>query len=275
MTFEEYKRIFAKIINDDMMLYQNQYDAFQLLVDMKENITFDDPAVREYAMKISKYTHEMASYMAFQTGKAQFDSLYWLMLRVEGRYLLDSYCIYIEKDRKPEERFYQPRRKTLSKVVDICQELEDDKLDEAFVHMPARVGKTQIITLAMAWHCCRNMENSNLYCSYKEDAGGSFLDGVKEICTDPIYKHMDIFPETKIVSTDAKANTIDLGRKKKYKSLSGKGLTSGLNGLYDANGWLVADDVLEGIQDVLNPVILERKQQIFDNNLMKRKKRGL
>lgn len=274
MTFEEYKRIFAKIINDDMMLYQNQYDAFQLLVDMKENITFDDPAVREYAMKISKYTHEMASYMAFQTGKAQFDSLYWLMLRVEGRYLLDSYCIYIEKDRKPEERFYQPRRKTLSKVVDICQELEDDKLDEAFVHMPARVGKTQIITLAMAWHCCRNMENSNLYCSYKEDAGGSFLDGVKEIWTDPIYKHMDIFPETKIVSTDAKANTIDLGRKKKYKSLSGKGLTSGLNGLYDANGWLVADDVLEGIQDVLNPVILERKQQIFDNNLMKRKKEG-
>lgn len=76
----------------------------------------------------------------------------------------------------------------------------------------------------------------------------------------------------KIVDTDAKANTVDLERKKKYKSLSGKGLTSGLNGLYDATGWLIADDILEGIQDVLSPDILRRKQTIFDNNLMKRKK---
>lgn len=131
---------------------------------------------------------------------------------------------------------------------------------------------TQIITLGMAWHCSRHPELANLYCSYKEDAGGAFLDGVKEILTDPIYCHKEAFPKCRIVSTDAKANTIDLNRKKKYKSLSGKGLTSGLNGLYDANGWLVADDVLEGIQDVLNPTVLERKQQIFDNNLMKRKK---
>lgn len=54
--------------------------------------------------------------------------------------------------------------------------------------------------------------------------------------------------------------------------MSGKGLTSGLNGLYDATGWLIADDILEGIQDVLSPDVLRRKQTIFDNNLMKRKK---
>ena len=131
---------------------------------------------------------------------------------------------------------------------------------------------TQIITLGMSWHCCRNTEKSNLYCSYKEDAGGAFLDGVKEIWTDPIYRHADVFPKAQIVDTDAKANTIDLERKKKYKSLSGKGLTSGLNGLYDAVGWLVADDILSGIEDVLSPDVLARKQMLFDNNLMKRKK---
>ena len=272
MQFNEYKNIFNSILNDDMTLYQNQDDIWQLLLDMRENVSFDDENVRQYAMKISKYTHEMASYQAGQTGSGDFDDLYWNLLKFEGRYVLDSYCIYIEKNRPEKERFYLPRRRTLIKVANVLQKLEDDELDEAFIHMPARVGKTQIITLGMAWHCCKDMERSNLYCSYKEDAGGAFLDGVKEIWTDPIYCHNDIFPETKIVSTDAKANTIDLGRRKKYKSLSGKGLTSGLNGLYDANGWLVADDVLEGIQDVLNPVVLERKQQIFDNNLMKRKK---
>ena len=272
MDFGQYKQLINHILNGDMMLFQNQYDVFQLLVDMKIELSYDDKKVLDYAMKISKYAHEMAAYSAYVKGDGNCDDLYWNLLRLEGRYILDSYCLFIEKDRKPRERFYEPRRKTLIKVANLLQRIEDDELDEIFIHQPARTGKTQIITMAMSWHCCRDMEKSNLYCSYKEDAGGAFLDGVKEIWTDPIYRHVDIFPETKIVSTDAKANTIDLGRRKKYKTLSGKGLTSGLNGLYDANGWLVADDVLEGIQDVLNPVVLERKQQIFDNNLMKRKK---
>ena len=273
MNFDDYKKIMNKILDDDMTVYQNQYDIYQLLLDMRENLKFNaNKRAQEYGKEISKYAHEMAAYMAYQTGSGNYDDLYWKFLLWESPLLLDSYCIYVERDRPAKERFYEPRRKTLIKVVDILQELEDDKLDEAFIHQPARTGKTQILTMAVAWHCCRNMERSNLYCSYKEDAGGAFIDGVKEIWTDPMYRHKEVFPKTKVVSTDAKANTIDLGRRKKYKSLSGKGLTSGLNGLYDANGWLIADDVLEGIQDVLNPIVLERKQQIFDNNLMKRKK---
>lgn len=423
-TFEWYKAIFNSLLKSDMKNFQNQKDCYDLLLNMKIDLKFYDKQIKNYALKISQYTHKMADYMAGMTGNGQFDELYWNLLLFEAPDLLDSYCLYVEKDRKPQERFYQPRRKTLIKVVNLLQRLEDDELDEGFVHMPARVGKlisddtpvftkngwkkhgelklgdkvvgsdgnfttvicvhpkyhtthtvefsdgtkiechfrhewtvydslgkrwittetknliksqnygffkeryflpivstnldlkvplvqekrsiksirksnpkqgncitvsnsdglylvgktmipthnTQIITLGMSWHCCRNTEKSNLYCSYKEDAGGAFLDGVKEILTDPIYRHADVFPKAQIVDTDAKANTIDLERKKKYKSLSGKGLTSGLNGLYDANGWLVADDILSGIEDVLSPDVLARKQMLFDNNLMKRKK---
>lgn len=133
---------------------------------------------------------------------------------------------------------------------------------------------TQMMTLATTWHACRNTELSNLYATYKESLGGAFLDGVTEILTDPTYLHKDVFPKTEIVATDAKAHKLDLGRKKKYTSLSGKGLESGLNGEYDANGWLIIDDIIEGIQDAMNPEILKRKQIIFDNNLMSRKKEG-
>lgn len=271
-SFEWYKAIFNSLLKSDMKNFQNQKDCYDLLLNMKSDLKFDDRDVKSYALKISQYTHKMADYMAGMTGSGQFDELYWNLLLFEAPDLLDSYCLYVEKDRKPQERFYQPRRKTLIKVVNLLQRLEDDELDEAFIHMPARTGKSQMITMGMSWHCCRNTEKSNLYCSYKEDAGGAFLDGVKEIWTDPIYRHMDVFPKAKIVDTDAKANTIDLERKKKYKSLSGKGLTSGLNGLYDANGWLVADDILAGIEDVLSTDVLQRKQMLFDNNLMKRKK---
>lgn len=209
-----------------------------------------------------------------QINKQNFEVIdtYYEILREEALYLLDSYALYIEKNRPRRERFYEPRRKTLIKVVNKLQALEDDELDELFVHMPARIGKTQIMTIYAAWHCARDTEASNLYCTYKESLGGAFLDGVMEIWTDPTYCHLDVFPDAKIVYTDAKNHKVDLKRRKKYKSLSGKGLESGLNGEYDAKGVLIIDDIIEGIQDVLNPDTLRRKQTVFDNNLMSRAK---
>lgn len=209
-----------------------------------------------------------------QQNKTEFSLIntYYNILKTEAPQILDSYMLYVEKNRKRRDRFYEPRRKTLKLVTDKLQMLEDDELDEFFVHMPARVGKSQELTLATSWKCARNTEASNLYVTYKEGLGGAFLEGVIEIWTDPIYCFSDVFPKAIIVDTDAKNNKVDLQRKKKYKSLSGKGLTAGLNGEYDAYGWLIIDDILEGIQDVLNPDILRRKQIIFDNNVMKRKK---
>ena len=124
----------------------------------------------------------------------------------------------------------------------------------------------------MSWHCAKDAEKSNLYVTYKEGLGGAFLTGVMEIWTDPTYCFSDVFPKVKVADTDSKNHKVDLVRKKKYKTLSGKGLESGLNGEYDAYGWMVLDDILEGIQDVLNPDTLKRKQIIFDNNVMSRKK---
>ena len=209
-----------------------------------------------------------------QQNKTEFSLIntYYNILKTEAPQILDSYMLYVEKNRKRRDHFYEPRRKTLKLVTDKLQMLEDDELDELFVHMPARVGKSQELTLATSWKCARNTEASNLYVTYKEGLGGAFLEGVIEIWTDPIYCFSDVFPKAIIVDTDAKNNKVDLQRKKKYKSLSGKGLTAGLNGEYDAYGWLIIDDILEGIQDVLNPDILRRKQIIFDNNVMKRKK---
>lgn len=194
------------------------------------------------------------------------------VLLMEAPYLVDSYKLYVEKNRRKKDRFYEPRRKTLYQISEAIQALEDDKLDILFLHQPPRTGKSGDLTLDTTWHISRDMEKSNLYVTYKEGLGGAFLTGVHEILTDPTYTHKDVFPKSVIVGTDAKNNKLDLGRVKKYKSLSGKGLESGLNGEYDANGWLIIDDPLEGVQDVMSEEVLRRKQTIFDNNVMSRKK---
>lgn len=268
--FEEYKKDIKKYIERPER-YDNQEITLMALDSLRRDLGFEEKAVRDYAVKISKYVHQMSGYMAADTGDARFDELYWRYLLFEAPWSLDSYCIYIEKNRKPQEAFYMPRRKTLKRVVDKLQALEDDELDELFLHQPARTGKSQIITMGTAWHCARNTEISNLYVTYKEGLGGAFLDGVMELWTDPTYCHSEVF-SSKIARTDAKNHKVDLERKKKYATLSGKGLESGLNGEYDAYGWLILDDILEGIQDVLNPDILRRKQIVFDNNVMSRKK---
>ena len=43
---------------------------------------------------------------------------YYDILKIEARDILDSYMLYVEKNRKRRERFYEPRRKTLKLVTD-------------------------------------------------------------------------------------------------------------------------------------------------------------
>ena len=213
-----------------------------------------------------------------QKNKTNYEYLDWYynVLLYGSPFYVDYFKLYIERDRLRKDRFYEPRRKTLIKISDAVQKLENDELDVLFIHQPPRTGKSGDITMDTSWHCARDTEKSNLYVTYKEGLGGAFLDGVQEIYTDPTYRFKDVFPRVRITETDAKNNKMDLGtdrrRRKKYKSLSGKGLESGLNGEYDASGWLIVDDPLEGVQDVMSKDVLRRKQEIFDNNVLSRAK---
>ena len=110
-SFEWYQSVFKSILDGQMDLYENQNDTYQLLLNMKQELTFNNKDVMDYAIKISKYAHEMAAYMAATTGMAEYDDLYWKFLLLEGQhYQVDSGLLYLEKNRVPSERFYEPRR---------------------------------------------------------------------------------------------------------------------------------------------------------------------
>lgn len=200
---------------------------------------------------------------------------YYGVLRIMAKYDLDSFCLYVERNRPRKDRFYEPRRKVLKQFADAITDLEYDRLDELYLHEPPRTGKSQLVTMATVWHCSRNDELSNLYVTYVNSLGGAFLNGVLEIIRDTTtYAYEDVFPNERVANTDSTAHKMNLGRPKKYATLSGKGMDAALNGEYDASGWLILDDLHEGIQEVLNPDLMARKQAIFDNNVITRKKMG-
>ena len=133
MEFNESKKLINQIIQkDDMSVYQNQFDVYQLLCAMLEDVSVDDRNSINYAMKVSKYTHEMAAYEAQQTGIGKYDDLYWKLLLIEARNRqLDSYFLYTEKNREPDKRFYEPRRKKFLEfgITQAMPALIDDEID--------------------------------------------------------------------------------------------------------------------------------------------------
>lgn len=67
--------------------------------------------------------------------------LYRESLLLDAVYSFDAYLIFMELGREPKDRFYQPRRKILKRVVDALQQLADGELEELFLSLPPRTGK--------------------------------------------------------------------------------------------------------------------------------------
>ena len=116
----------------------------------------------------------------------KFFDLYKRTLLFDAPHYLDAYLLYLEINRKPEERFYQPRRRILKQVADNLQKLVDDELDELFISMPPRVGKTTILMFFVTWLIGRNSESSNLYSAYSDTITKAFYNGVLETIQDPV-----------------------------------------------------------------------------------------
>ena len=97
--------------------------------------------------------------------------------------------------------------------------------------------------------------------------------GVLEILNDPVtYLWQDVFPESKVVQTNAQDETINVDRKKRYPSLTCRSLYGTLNGACDCDGFELWDDLIGGIEEAMNPDRLASAWSKVDNNLIPRAK---
>ena len=213
----------------------------------------------------------------YQTAE-NFRRLIYRTLLFSARENFDHYMQALEYDRDYSSKFYLPRRKVLLKTVRALQGIADGKLDELFISMPPRCGKTGLTTFFCTWQFGRTKgEPSNLYVSYSDMITAAFYNGILEVLQDPhTYKWNDIFPESKLVSTNAKDETLDIDREKKYHTLTCRSLYGTLNGSCDVSqdGVLIADDLLSGIEEAINPDRLDSAWNRVDNNMLTRGPRG-
>lgn len=203
----------------------------------------------------------------------RFFDLYKRSLLFDSPVDFDSYLLYIEINRPPKERFYAPRRRIMRKVAGYLQSLADGELDELFLSMPPRVGKTTILLFYLTWIMGRDSELSNLYSAYSDVITKALYNGVLEVLTDPVtYLWHDVFPEARIVGTNSADETLNLDRKKRYPSLTARSLYGTLNGACDCRGMLISDDLISGIEEAMNKDRLVSAWAKVDNNLIPRAK---
>lgn len=272
---EWYRGLFQKIINDGLKNKVNQRDCLDLLLNMREDFAFsENKEVRDYAMKISKYAHEMAAYMAAQTGSGEFDDLYWKYLLLEAQnYQVDSGLLYLEKNRLPKERFYEPRREvfTKHKIVSSLQDLMNDDLDILVVSLPPGTGKSTVevffLSLVGGWF----PNDFNLSSAHSSILTRSLYDGVLEIINDPVeYTWHEIFPIPQLTNTNAKETTVNLERNGRFKTWTFRSIDGSLTGATRCNRILTADDLVSGIEEALNKNRLETLWTKVVNDLFSR-----
>ena len=277
-SFEWYQSVFKSILDGQMDLYENQSDTYQLLLNMKQELTFNNKEVMDYAIKISKYAHEMAAYMAATTGMAEYDDLYWKFLLLEGQhYQVDSGLLYLEKNRVPSERFYEPRRSVFMQhgIIQSLQDLMDDKLDIFALSVPPGCGKSTLedffLSLVGGWfpNCF------NLSSAHSSILTRSLYDGVLEIINDPVeYTWHEIFPNVQMQGTNAKETTVNLERNGRFKTWTFRSIDGSLTGATRCNKFLTADDLVSGIEEALNKNRLETLWTKVANDLRSRRLDG-
>lgn len=218
--------------------------------------------------------------VSLREGRAQRSGkmldIYWNAMLFDAPIDFDAYCIYIEKNRPVDKRFYLPRRKRLIDVVTALQELEDDKLDLLGISLPPGAGKTTTALFYLTWLGGKHPDKPILSGSHSN----AFLRGAYDECLrimDPKgdYLFKDVFPDVQVIKTNAQDMMIDLGTDKKhgkrFATLEFSSVGSGNAGKVRAEQLLYCDDLVDGIEAAMSKERMDKLWQLYTTDLRQRK----
>ena len=142
----------------------------------------------------------------------------YLLAAMRGDF--DSYCIYLEKNREGEKRFYLPRRDVLLPLVRDLQDLFDGKLDFLGISLPPRVGKSTLCIFFMTFVMGHRPAVASVMSGHSDKLTDGFYREILSIITDNTqYLWSDVFPGVNIADNSAKNETVDLRRKRGFRQL--------------------------------------------------------
>jgi len=262
------EKIFEKIKRQpkDILGYEDLYHM------CLSNIGEDNSLAVEYLKKLSDTIEEVMPKLDDIEILQKLFGLHKKVLLGSAPYDFESYILYIEWDREPDKKFYQPRRKVLRQVVNALQELADDKLDLLAVSLPPGAGKSTLAIFFLTWLAGKRPNEPKLTGSHSN----AFIRGVYDEClrileTNGEYLWHDVFPMVNVSSTNAKDCRIDVDKRQRFETLEFTSIGTGNAGLYRASDLLYCDDLVSGIEVALSKERLDKLWETYTTDLRQRK----
>lgn len=232
----------------------------------------------DYALNVSKSAKKhIENFVRRQTGGTVWDlekyafenktyyeilEKYYAVLKCEAQNkIVESYFLYLEKNREPRERFYAPKRKQFAKfgLIDAYQGMIDDKYDILCISMPPGTSKTTALKFLNSGVIGWFPLDYSLFYSHSGDITRMYYDGVYQIVSDNLeYTWNEIFPDLKITSTNAKMQQFNIGKYKSFPSLQTAAVGSENAGKVRASKFLLVDDLIGKLEEALNKNTLEK-----------------
>ena len=223
------------------------------------------------AHKVNKELLALSADQVVRGGGAKFYEQWRRCLLFEAPYDFDSFMTYIELDRKPEKRFYAPRKHYLRPMVQGFQDVLDGKLRLLTISMPKRAGKSQTGINFVNMLSGKFPDRSTLMEGTGDDLVKSFYNGCLEYLTVPNeYLFYDVFPDARLIQTNADSKTINLKSKSRFPTIMCRSIDARQVGLSEATNVLYLDDCVEGREEAKNRQRLDDKWEVISGDIMGR-----
>lgn len=183
-----------------------------------------------------------------------------VLIRAQNQQV-DDYFQYLERKREPRERFYMPRKKCFEKMglIQALQGMIDDEYDILCISGIPGFGKTTTEKFFNSGVIGWFPTDFTLFYSHSGDITRMYYDGVYDIVTNSDeYTWNEIFPELSVTSTNAKMEQFNVGKYKPFPSMQCTSVGSKNAGKVRASKFLLVDDMIGGIEEALNPTILDK-----------------
>lgn len=261
------KEIIVRLLKSDL----SDYDNLLSLLGMANEVIQED---KELSRKLANKVRFLALRLC-ATGDIKYYDLYnkALLFLAQEHKDFDSYLLYVEKNRDPEDRYYQPRRNKIYWLVQKMQRLIYDELDILSISMPPGTGKTTLGEFFISFVMGHYPNTPNLMSSHSGFMTRMFYDAVLNIITSNEYCWSDVFPDIVFEGNNAKEETINLGRWQPFKTLTCRPIRGSLTGVTRCEGFLYVDDLVSGIEEALSIDRLDKLYGEYTTDLKSRKKK--
>lgn len=206
----------------------------------------------------------------FKTAE-EFDNLLFRSLLFCAPHYFDAYLQAVEYGKPLDKKFYLPRRHYLRRYVEGYQEVLEGKLDFLSISMPKRCGKSQLGINFTNMLSGKFPDRSTLMEGTGDDLVQSFYKGCLEYIQQPNdYHFYDIFPESKLVQTNADTKVINLLHESRFPTVMCRSIDARQVGLSEATNLLYLDDCVEGREEAKNRQRLDDKWEVISGDIIGR-----